>query len=157
MRRLYRVPPCERGTTFSAVPRPDTTSARGASSRPGEPGGPLRPLAVVLLATLLVAACSGGGGSHDDGAGSSRPDERAEANAGDGPIPFDGRVRRTVLANGLTVYVRDNDAPGGQAQLRLVVDAGSVLEDDDQLGAAHFLEHMLFMGTQAYPERRVLR
>jgi zinc protease len=70
-------------------------------------------------------------------------------------VRLDADVRRTVLDNGLTVYVRENDAPGGSAELRLVVDAGSVLEDPDQLGAAHFVEHMVFNGTEAYPENEL--
>jgi len=67
------------------------------------------------------------------------------------PIPVDGDVRIGTLDNGLTYYVRYNDSPGLRAQLRLVVNAGSALEDEDQSGAAHFVEHMLFNGTERYP------
>ena len=56
-----------------------------------------------------------------------------------------------TLANGLTYYIRENDSPGLRAQLRLVVNAGSVLETPEQSGGAHFLEHMLFNGTETFP------
>ena len=66
-------------------------------------------------------------------------------------VPIDPKVRIGTLENGLTYYIRFNDSPGGRAELRLAVDAGSVLEDDDQSGGAHFLEHMMFNGTEQYP------
>jgi zinc protease len=72
-------------------------------------------------------------------------------------VPVDPDVTIGVLANGLTYYVRHNSRPGGRAQLRLVVDAGSVLEDADQSGGAHFLEHMLFNGTTRFPENELTR
>ncbi|MFP4431497.1 MAG: M16 family metallopeptidase [Spirochaetaceae bacterium] len=65
-------------------------------------------------------------------------------------LPFDSSVRRGRLPNGLTYYVRENDEPEDRAFLRLVVNAGSVLEDDDQLGLAHFAEHMAFNGTEDF-------
>ena len=67
------------------------------------------------------------------------------------PLARDDAIRSGVLDNGLTYYVRSNDAPGGQLQLRLVVRAGSVQEDEPLSGLAHFTEHMLFNGTEAYP------
>lgn len=71
-------------------------------------------------------------------------------------IVNDPEVRYGVLANGLTYYVRANNTPSDTAELRLVVKAGSVLEDDDQLGMAHFLEHMLFNGTERFPENKLV-
>ena len=71
-------------------------------------------------------------------------------------LPFDGDVRTGALDNGLTYYIRRNTAPGGRAELRLAVDAGSSFEDDDQSGVAHFLEHMLFNGTTAYPANELI-
>ncbi len=61
-----------------------------------------------------------------------------------------------TLDNGLRYLIRDNDNPGGKAELRLTVDAGSVLEDDRQLGGAHFLEHMLFNGTERFPKNELI-
>jgi len=72
-------------------------------------------------------------------------------------IPTDPDVAIGELDNGLTYYVRENLRPGGRAQLRLVVDAGSAVEDDDQSGAAHFLEHMLFNGTERFPANELTR
>lgn len=66
-------------------------------------------------------------------------------------LPVDPDVVQGRLDNGLNYYIRENDSPGGKAELRLVVDAGSVLEDADQAGAAHFLEHMMFNGTSRFP------
>lgn len=72
-------------------------------------------------------------------------------------LPFDPAVRRGVLPNGLTYYLRPNGFPARRAELRLVVDAGSVLEDDDQRGLAHVLEHLAFDGTPRFPGRSVWR
>src|SRR5580765_330304 len=62
-------------------------------------------------------------------------------------IPVDPLITVRTLPNGLRYYVRANRIPAGRAELRLVVKAGSVLEDDDQRGLAHFVEHMSFNGT----------
>lgn len=71
------------------------------------------------------------------------------------PLPVDPDVIMGVLDNGLEYYLRYNDSPGGRAELRLVVDAGSLYEDDDQSGVAHFLEHMMFNGTQRFPRNEL--
>lgn len=72
------------------------------------------------------------------------------------PLPSDPEVVHGVLDNGLTYYVRENDSPGGRAELRLLVDAGSVQEDADQAGMAHFLEHMMFNGTERFPRNELI-
>jgi zinc protease len=66
-------------------------------------------------------------------------------------MPVDPEVVVGTLPNGLRYYVRPNPKPARRVELRLVVKAGSVLEDADQLGVAHFLEHMLFEGTRNFP------
>ncbi len=71
-------------------------------------------------------------------------------------LPMDPEVRIGQLTNGLTYYIRTNDEPENRAELRLVVDAGSVLEDESQRGLAHFLEHMLFNGTRRFPEQKLV-
>lgn len=73
------------------------------------------------------------------------------------PIPFDPEVRTGVLANGFTYYIRRNARPEHRADLRLVVKAGSVLEDDDQLGYAHYVEHMAFNGTRHFAKQELVR
>jgi zinc protease len=60
------------------------------------------------------------------------------------------------LDNGLRYFIRDNDNPGRRVEMRLAVDAGSVLEDETQDGGAHFLEHMLFNGTEEFPENELI-
>ena len=65
-------------------------------------------------------------------------------------VPVDKKVRIGKLDNGLTYYIRANKKPENRVQFRLVTNAGSVLEDDDQQGLAHFCEHMAFNGTKHY-------
>lgn len=83
-------------------------------------------LAAVLAAYALTASAA------------HRPEE---------PIPVGPQVKVGKLANGLTYYVMRNGRPANKLELRLVVKAGSVLEDDEQQGLAHFLEHMAFNGS----------
>ncbi|HLM67622.1 MAG TPA: pitrilysin family protein, partial [Longimicrobium sp.] len=68
----------------------------------------------------------------------------------------DTSVIRGTLPNGLTYYVRRNAEPRARAELRLVVNAGSVLEDPDQRGLAHFLEHMAFNGTRRFQKHEIV-
>jgi zinc protease len=71
-------------------------------------------------------------------------------------VPLTTDVREGKLPNGLTYYIRPNSRPEGRAELRLVVNAGSILEDDDQRGAAHFIEHMSFNGTRRFPKNELI-
>lgn len=80
----------------------------------------------------------------------------ARPQAEDIPIPNDPSVLHGVLPNGLSYYVKANKKPEGIAELRLVVSAGSNNEDEDQRGLAHFLEHMLFNGTEKYPDNKLV-
>ncbi len=72
------------------------------------------------------------------------------------PIPADPKVSKGVLANGMTYYVRANSTPKNRADLYLVVRAGSVEEDDTQLGLAHFAEHLSFNGTKNFPKHELV-
>ena len=63
-------------------------------------------------------------------------------------IPFHPEIITGKLENGLTYYVLQNDKPDNRAELRLAINIGSVDEDEDQLGVAHFVEHMCFNGTK---------
>ena len=65
-------------------------------------------------------------------------------------VPVDRKVRIGKLENGMTYYIRANKKPENRVQFRLAVNAGSILEDADQLGLAHFVEHMAFNGTKHY-------
>ena len=72
-------------------------------------------------------------------------------------IPVDSNVRFGVLPNGMQYAILRNATPAGQASLRLRIDAGSLMENDNQLGLAHFMEHMAFNGTTNIPENDLLR
>src|SRR5262245_44034939 len=74
----------------------------------------------------------------------------------DQSMPADPEVLIGALPNGLRYYVRANAKPARRAELRLVVKAGSVLEDDDQQGLAHFVEHMEFEGTRHFPGQGIV-
>src|SRR6056297_511617 len=72
------------------------------------------------------------------------------------PIPLDPKVSKGILENGMTYYVRANDEPQNRAELMLVVKVGSVDEDEDQQGLAHFAEHMAFNGTKNFPKNELI-
>ena len=69
------------------------------------------------------------------------------AKQGTDPIPFHEEVRKGKLANGMEYYLLKNKKPEKRAELRLALKAGSILEDNDQQGGAHFDEHMCFNGS----------
>ncbi|MGB5527054.1 MAG: pitrilysin family protein, partial [Gemmatimonadota bacterium] len=71
-------------------------------------------------------------------------------------LPIDPAVTVGQLDNGLRYFIRANTRPEKRAELRLVVNAGSVLEDSDQLGLAHFLEHMAFNGTEHFEKQELI-
>jgi len=71
-------------------------------------------------------------------------------------LPLDPSVTHGVLDNGLTYYIRQHDEPRQRAELRLVINTGSVLEDDDQRGLAHFVEHMCFNGTENFAKQEIV-
>lgn len=66
-------------------------------------------------------------------------------------IPADPAITIGTLPNGITYYIRPNKKPENRAALRLAVNAGSILEDEDQRGLAHMVEHMAFNGTKNFP------
>ncbi|HEY5219233.1 MAG TPA: pitrilysin family protein, partial [Gemmatimonadaceae bacterium] len=71
-------------------------------------------------------------------------------------LPVDSAVTIGTLPNGLRYYIRVNHKPEKRAELRLVVNAGSILETDQQLGLAHFIEHMAFNGTTHFPKNQLV-
>ena len=72
-------------------------------------------------------------------------------------VPADPAVRYGLLPNGMRYALLHNATPPGQASFRLRIDAGSLMERDDQKGLAHFMEHMAFNGTKDVPENEMLR
>jgi zinc protease len=105
---------------------------------------------VLAVATLGVAARA----TIAAGAGARRAATSAPRHQVASPTPSplrDPALVMGTLPNGMRYYVRRNTSPQHRVELRLVVNAGSVLEDEDQRGFAHFLEHMAFNGTTHFP------
>ena len=71
-------------------------------------------------------------------------------------LPLDSAVRVGKLPNGLTYYIRHNEKPENKAEMRLVVNAGSIFEDPDQQGLAHFNEHMAFNGSTHFKKNELV-
>ncbi|OQP43183.1 peptidase M16 [Niastella yeongjuensis] len=71
-------------------------------------------------------------------------------------LPVDTKVKIGKLANGLTYYIRQNKKPEQKVELRLVLNAGSILEEDDQQGLAHMAEHMAFNGTTHFKKNDIV-
>ncbi|HEX7089512.1 MAG TPA: insulinase family protein [Longimicrobiales bacterium] len=111
---------------------------------------PLRHLWV--LALLLAAPASAGAQAVE-----TTTAEQAQADEAIAPLPIDPEVTIGELSNGFRYYIRANGEPEGRVELRLVVKAGSLQEDDDQRGLAHFLEHMAFNGTKNFQKQELIR
>ncbi len=72
-------------------------------------------------------------------------------------LPLDPEVRHGKLANGLTYYVRHNKLPENRVCFYIAQKVGSVQEEDNQRGLAHFLEHMCFNGTAHFPDDALIK
>ncbi|HUS29959.1 MAG TPA: insulinase family protein [Kofleriaceae bacterium] len=122
-----------------------------------------------LLSLVLVASVACGGSSKPapgptrppdfappptDGATSTSP---APASSDNAPLPLWPEVKKGTLSNGLTYYILRHGKPEKRALLWLAVNAGSVQEDDDQRGLAHFDEHMAFNGTKRFPKNDIVK
>ena len=79
------------------------------------------------------------------------PESKADA-----PLAFDPLVARGTLSNGLSYYIRRNEEPRDRAHIALVVKAGSIHEEEDQRGLAHFVEHMAFNGTERFAKQEIV-
>ena len=121
---------------------------------------PHRRLAVLLLAAAAFFAGGSGTAAAAGAAAAVAAAAQTEANddafALDRTLPVDPALRSGRLDNGLRYYIRSNAKPEKRAELRLVIDAGSVLEDDDQRGLAHFVEHMAFNGTKRFERKELV-
>ena len=121
----------------------------------------IRRCAAGTVLVVFVAACTGSAEPTTTTAGPATTSVPATTSTTEDPIlrlslPVDPDVVMGELDNGMAYYIRENDAPGGRAELRLLVDAGSVQEDPDQAGMAHFLEHMMFNGTENFPRNELI-
>ncbi len=109
--------------------------------------------AACLLATTFAAA--------QQPATPGPPPPAVEASATAAPltatIPVDPQITTGRFENGLRYYLRTNKKPEKRAELRLVVNAGSILEERDQSGLAHFVEHMAFNGTKNFPKQETVK
>ena len=72
------------------------------------------------------------------------------------PIELDSALRYGILDNGLTYYIRHNDVVPDRADFYIVQNVGAILEEDNQNGLAHFLEHMAFNGTKNFPGKQII-
>src|SRR5690606_4369144 len=71
-------------------------------------------------------------------------------------LPFDNEVVTGKLKNGFTYFIRKNAEPKGRVTMYLAMKAGSILENEKQLGLAHFLEHMNFNGLKHFPKNELV-
>ncbi len=71
-------------------------------------------------------------------------------------VPVDAKIRYGKLDNGLTYYIRHNEKPKQRAEFFIAQNVGAILENDDQNGLAHFLEHMCFNGTKNFPGKGII-
>ncbi|WP_126652079.1 M16 family metallopeptidase [Chryseobacterium aureum] len=78
------------------------------------------------------------------------------ANAFGQNIPVDPSVRIGTLSNGMKYYIKKNALPEKKVEFRLAINAGSILEDENQRGLAHFMEHMNFNGTKNFPDNKLV-
>ena len=104
----------------------------------------------------LAAALLCGGTNAPQAQPTPQAAEWAAGAALDAELPVDPAVRHGRLENGLRYFIRENAEPRNRAMLRFVVEAGSVLEDEDQLGLAHVLEHMAFNGTENFEKQEIV-
>ncbi|MBT8496219.1 MAG: insulinase family protein, partial [Deltaproteobacteria bacterium] len=122
----------------------------------------MKMLKVCGLAALAFALSCGGGQKGpevgpDPGVGpTAKGDGKMADWPAEPPLPMDKRIRKGTLDNGMTYYVLEHRKPQARAQLWLGVNAGSLQEDDDQQGLAHFVEHMAFNGTKKYAEQEIV-
>jgi zinc protease len=112
------------------------------------------------LATLLLGTVSVGGATAPQAAEAEQPTASAIAATAvpklDDRLPLDPQITVGRLDNGLTYLIRPNEKPENRADLWLAVNAGSMQEDDDQLGLAHFVEHMAFNGTTHFEKQELI-
>ena len=104
------------------------------------------------MAYLLVACEMANNAAKDTSSVNSTANRASVLQA----LPTDEEVITGTLSNGLQYIIRPNEKPQNFAELRLVVKAGSIFEDDSQQGFAHFAEHMAFNGTQDFKEQEII-
>jgi zinc protease len=131
---------------------PIRSAARNHRDRAkGRPMAVRKKIGTVLFLSIVLA------GAWLVGAQQQPPQPPAPTIPLDQPVPFDSRITVGYLPNGLRYYIRANSRPVQRAELRLVVNVGSVVEDSDQVGLAHFVEHMAFNGSEHFEKQDLIR
>jgi len=118
-------------------------------------------LSALAITALLVVSCGPKATTSQTTTTETQPVATAAAtkdNAIDlsAKIPLDPAVKTGKLSNGLTYYIQNNGKPEDKVELRLAINAGSILEDDDQQGLAHMMEHMNFNGTTNFQKNELV-
>src|SRR5688572_13151919 len=109
---------------------------------------------VQFLLVIAALVCALGAASAQSPAPQTAP--AAQTIPLEAPVPFDSSITKGTLPNGLRYFIRTTKKPEKRAELRLVVDVGSIVEEDDQQGLAHLLEHMAFNGTKHFPKQETV-
>ncbi len=107
----------------------------------------LKSLIILLIATAFVASAF-----MITGCSSSKVSGKSNVNQ----LVMDTSIKEGKLDNGMSYFIRENGEPKNRIQLRLVVKAGSCMEEDDQKGLAHFIEHLCFNGTEHFEKSAIV-
>lgn len=110
----------------------------------------MKKIILFLTVTCLIWSVAGAQTEKASGQADKFPTELDQV------IPLDPNITCGKLDNGVTYYINVNRKPEKRVELRLAVNAGSVLEDDDQQGLAHFTEHMAFNGTKNFKKQELV-
>jgi zinc protease len=108
---------------------------------------PIRKLCTILAVFMVISCASGTNPKVENYGGLGQPTD---------PVPFMTTARLGTLPNGLRYYILENKKPENRIYLTLAVNAGSVLEEENERGLAHFVEHMAFNGTARFPESELV-
>ena len=120
----------------------------------------MKSLCCTFLVMLILAGCAGSNtippATVEVPTADLEPPPEVQVIMLSDSLPLDPLVTTGTLANGLTYFIRQNNEPEDRAELRLAINAGSLMENDNQLGLAHFVEHMLFNGTEKYEKMELV-
>jgi len=105
---------------------------------------------LLSLVTLCLAAFTGAASAQAPAAAAPQTAALTQQ------IPLDPTITTGKFPNGLRYFIRTTKRPEKRAELRLVVDVGSIVEEADQQGLAHFVEHMAFNGTKHFPKQETV-
>ncbi len=142
------------GSDDEPEPAPSPTAAATPAAAAATPAATATPSATATAAPTPTPTATPV--ATPTPAATPAPEPPPEVLDADGNLLFDPAVIRGTLSNGLTYYIRANQEPLERAHLSLVVKAGSVLEEEQQRGLAHFVEHMAFNGTERFEKQEIV-